>query len=85
LLDCCFAEKVVENSRFFTRLDGSKARLFICSSRASQRTWEEDKLGHGVFSANLVEILRGDRSEQINVESELFPQLCERVPLQVFN
>src|ERR1700758_5383091 len=40
-LDCCYAEAVLNGSKFFSRLDGLNAKLYLCSSRANQRTWED--------------------------------------------
>ena len=90
ILDCCFAEAIVKQMRFFSHLDGAEARLFIASSRADQLTWEEASAGHGVFTALLLDLLNAGNSAQlpgtrdtINVDAELFPFLCDQVPLYV--
>jgi len=57
IIDSCYAEHVLHGSRFFTRLDDASARLFICSARGDQRTWEEAALGHGIFSHLLLRAL----------------------------
>ena len=87
-LDCCFAEQVVAGSRFFSGLTWSEARLYICSSRGDQRTWEEEACGHGVFTALLLDALRGAApgftiGKLLDVDSQLFPFLCQQVPLYV--
>ncbi len=90
ILDCCFAEAVVARMPMFRTLDGSEARLFIASSRADQRTWEDERAGHGVFTAHLIDLLNtgsaaqlpGARDE-VQVDGELFPFLCSQLPLYV--
>ena len=54
LLDCCYAEAVLGGSQFFSALGTSIAKLFLCSSRANQRTWEDHDLRHGIFSNVLI-------------------------------
>lgn len=90
ILDCCFAEAVVRGMPFFTELDDSEARLFIASSRANQFTWEDERAGHGVFTAHMLDLLNtgsaarlGGVRDQVLVDAELFPFLCEQVPLYV--
>jgi hypothetical protein len=90
VLDCCFAEALVLQMPFFSRLDGSEARLFIASSRADQRTWEDERIGHGVFTAHMIDLLNTGSAaqlagvrDQIQVDAELFPFLCQQVPLYV--
>ncbi len=92
VLDCCFAEAVIGEMQFFNRLDGSDARLFIGSSRADQLTWEDDEARHGVFTAHLIDMLNaGDRirptvdPDRLQVDAELFPFLCDQVPLYVLD
>src|SRR5439155_7015415 len=74
-LDCCFSERVLQNSEFFASLKGTNARLFICSSRATQRTWEDQKLKHGVFTAVLLSKLARNTS----VSQRVFSKLHERI------
>ena len=90
LLDCCHAEAVLDSSRFFSTLGSSTARLFLCSSRASQKTWEDDDLRHGIFSDVLIAALSSasplsDPLGFVDVEGSLFPHLCEQVPLLTFS
>jgi hypothetical protein len=91
ILDCCYAEGITRSMRFFAGLDASDARLFIASSRQQQLTWEDDGVGHGIFTAHLLDLLRtgssvglGGERDQLDVDSELFPVLCDQVPLYVF-
>lgn len=91
ILDCCYAEGIVRRMRFFGGLDKSDARLFIASSREHQLTWEDDRVGHGIFTAHLLDLLNNGSSvelggvrEQLDVDGELFPVLCQQVPLYVF-
>ena len=90
LLDCCFAEGLVRRLPFFTALDASIARLYIASSREQQRTWEDDRVRHGVFTAHLIDLLNTGsaaqfegRKDRLDVDADLFPALCEQVPLYV--
>lgn len=90
ILDCCYAEALLSQIRFFSVLGSDRARLFIGSSRASQLTWEEERAGHGVFTAHLLDLLNtgssaslGSRREVLDVDGELFPILCRQVPLYV--
>jgi hypothetical protein len=88
-IDCCYAESIVSKSDFMKSLMDSQARLFVCSARAEQRTWEEKELGHGIFSYALIKALsKGDSvahsDNGIDVDRELFPHLCEQVPLLVY-
>jgi hypothetical protein len=92
ILDCCFAEAVIGDMQFFSELDGSEARLFIGSSRADQLTWEDDEARHGVFTAHLIDMLNaGDAirptvdPDRVQVDAELFPFLCDQVPLYVLD
>ncbi len=92
ILDCCYAEAVIAGMQFFKALDGTEARLFIASSRADQLTWEDDEAKHGVFTAHLIDMLNaGDAfrptidPDRVEVDSELFPFLCEQVPLYVLD
>lgn len=91
ILDCCYAEGITRRMDFFGTLGQSDAHLFIASSREQQRTWEDDRVGHGIFTAYLLDLLRTGSSVKLNgirdvldVDSELFPVLCNQVPLYVF-
>lgn len=89
VLDCCYAGAVTSKlSSFWELADGETARLFIASSRADQVTWEDNEIGHGVFTAHLLDLLNTGDAEALDtnrnfldVDSELFPILCEQVPL----
>jgi Caspase domain len=92
ILDCCYAEAIIAGMQFFKTLDGSEARLFIGSSRADQLTWEDEKAKHGVFTAHLIDMLNaGDAFRptvdpgRVQVDAELFPFLCDQVPLYVLD
>jgi hypothetical protein len=91
ILDCCFAEAIVRQADYFRQLGTSEARLFVASSRADQRTWEDDGVQHGIFSAHLLDLLNsgnsiqlGQPKDRLDVDGELFPVLCAQVPLYVF-
>ena len=91
VLDCCFAEGLVRQMKFFGALDQSTARLYIASSRERQRTWEDDGVERSVFTAHLIDLLNtgnaasfGVRKDWLDVDAELFPALCEQVPLYVY-
>ncbi|MPZ44223.1 MAG: hypothetical protein GEV05_12615 [Betaproteobacteria bacterium] len=90
ILDCCFAEAIVRRMTFFAGLGSRDARLFIASSREDQRTWEDDDVRHGIFTAHLVDLLNTGSSiklawqhDHLDVDGELFPVLCDQVPLYV--
>ena len=90
ILDCCYAEAIVGQLQFFSALGNDRARLFIGSSRATQETWEDEKAGHGVFTAHLLDLLNTGSSaslsnvrDALDVDGELFPILCSQVPLYV--
>ncbi|RWQ81915.1 MAG: hypothetical protein EOS85_14195 [Mesorhizobium sp.] len=91
VLDCCFAEGLVRHMTFFDALGQSVARLYVASSREQQRTWEDDDVERGVFTAHLIDLLNtgsaasfGGRKNRLDVDAELFPALCEQVPLYVY-
>ena len=92
ILDCCYAEAVIAGMQFFKTLDGSEARLFIGSSRADQLTWEDNDAKHGVFTAYLIDMLNAGSAicltidpDRVQVDAELFPFLCDQVPLYVLD
>jgi hypothetical protein len=91
ILDCCFAEGLVRRMSYFAALGQSDARLYVASSRESQRTWEDVGVRHGVFTAHLLDLLNtgsaaqfSGRKTQLDVDADLFPALCAQVPLYVF-
>lgn len=88
-LDCCHAEAIISRCSFFSELADSSARVFLCSSRAGQRTWEDQSLRHGVFSNVLIRALSSssplmDRRGYVDVKGALFPHVCEQVPRTTF-
>ena len=90
ILDCCYAEGIVRHVEHFTQLGNSDARLFVASSREDQRTWEDESVRHGIFSAHLLDLLNsgnsiqfGEQRDRLDVDGELFPFLCQQVPLYV--
>ena len=90
VLDCCYAAGIVRQIPFFNELGNDEARLFIASSRADQLTWEADQVGHGVFTAHFLDLLRTGEAPELDtvrdaveVDGELFRVLCEQVPLYV--
>ena len=90
ILDCCYAEGIVRHVEHFTRLGSSDARLFVASSREDQRTWEDESVRHGIFSAHLLDLLNsgnsiqfGQQKDRLDVDADLFPFLCQQVPLYV--
>lgn len=90
ILDCCYAEGITRRMSFFGGLGESDARLFIASSREQQLTWEDERVGHGIFTAHLLDLLKTGSSiklsgvrDQLDVDGELFPVLCDQVPLYV--
>lgn len=91
ILDCCYAEGITRRMDFFGGLGDSNARLFVASSRERQLTWEDERVGHGIFTAHLLDLLMTGSSvklkslrDQLDVDGELFPILCDQVPLYVF-
>ncbi|RIA46347.1 caspase domain-containing protein [Hephaestia caeni] len=91
ILDCCFAEGIVGRMEFFSRLGTDMARLYMASSRETQRTWEDEGAQHGVFTAHLLDLLNtgsstklGGVRDVLDVDGELFPVICDQVPLYVF-
>lgn len=89
LLDCCYAESVVSASAYFHDLGAARAKVFLCSARRNQLTFEDDRWGHGALSYLLLNALMPDSplqktDGQIAVEGTLLPYLCEQLPLLVF-
>ena len=75
---------------FFSQLGDSNAQPFIVSSREQQLNCEDEHVGHGVFTAYLLDLLNNGSPagirrarDRLDVDSELFPILCEQVPLFV--
>jgi hypothetical protein len=87
LLDCCYAEAIAARMSCFSVLGRARARIYIGSSRASQLTWEDEGVKHGIFTAFLLDALSGaafGRSKRsLDVQADLFPFLRAQVPLYV--
>ena len=87
-LDCCHAEGVIADAKFFHALEDGAARLFLCSSRADQRAWEDIALRHGLFSNAVIAGL-ADVSPLAGVDGyvdveRLFEFVCEDVAKRAF-
>ena len=87
-LDCCHAEALVAGMRFFRRLDGRRARLFLCSARTDQKAWEDAAIQHGLFSNALIRGL-ADTSPLLSVDGyvgieDLFVFVSEDVSKRAF-
>ncbi len=90
ILDCCYAGAVVAGSTFFSTLATATSRLFLCSSRGGQRSWEDDEVENGIFSNVLMNGLSitgglADARGMVDLEGSLFPYLCDQVPRAVFS
>lgn len=86
VIDCCYAEAVVSNLRFFTELEGRSGRRLIASARRDQRSWEDESLQRSLFSDVLLRALSTDSpiatpSGYVDVEGALLPHLRQQVPL----
>jgi uncharacterized caspase-like protein len=90
-LDACYAAGVTARgarnvavvSNPFARLSEGQGRLVIASAQPNQQSWEDDSLGHGIFTHHLLEALRGeaDRNADGCVSAyEVFAHLQQRVP-----
>ena len=86
VVDCCHAEALLGGMRYFTSLDGGRARLFVASARTNQLAWEDAELQRSVLSdvflracstASPIQSSAGS----VRIESALFPYLREQVPL----
>jgi hypothetical protein len=53
---------IVENP--FTRLAEGRGRLVIASAQPNQRSWEDPKVGHGIFTHHLLEALKGKADQE---------------------
>ena len=87
-LDCCHAEGIVAGTSYFRSLEGDHARLFLVSARSDQRAWEDDSIGHGLFSNAVTQGL-ADGSKIaapdgfVDVEG-LFARVSENVAARAF-
>ncbi|TYL97554.1 caspase family protein [Bradyrhizobium rifense] len=94
-VDCCHAEAVFWGSEFFSRLEGSRCRLFVASCQADQLAYEDDLLksatdasGSSLLALALFEKIDEAarlRSEHLSLDEALFPYLKRRVPALAFN
>lgn len=90
LLDCCYAEAILVSCDFFRQLSGSQLRYFIASSRADQRSWEDDILKQGIFTKFLLKALSHpspleNSGDEVAIDSKLFSYISSHVCLQVRN
>ena len=88
-LDCCHAEGIVAGTSYFRSLDGDRARLFLVSARSDQRAWEDDSIGHGLFSNAVAQALAdGSKIASpagfVDVE-DLFARVRENVTARAFS
>lgn len=67
-MDACYAAGVASGARArdlavvsptFRRLATGKGRLIISAAQANQRSWEDESIGHGIFTHHLIEALEG--------------------------
>ncbi len=89
ILDCCYAAGILEGCSFFSRLPESvRARLWLCSSNKWEPSWEESELKLPVFTFCLLSALQSrhpdaKQPDHLDLESELFPKLRDRVSSDV--
>ena len=88
-LDCCHAEGIVAGTSYFRSLNGDRARLFLVSARSDQRAWEDDSIGHGLFSNAVMQGLADGSAVAapdgfVDLES-LFAQASENVAARAFS
>ncbi|MFN2120747.1 MAG: hypothetical protein ACK2T0_10175, partial [Anaerolineales bacterium] len=86
IVDCCHAQRVLSTCRFFDHLEGSIARIYICSSDGPERSWEDKRARHGVFTAVLLSLLArrpADGWAGVMVQQRLVPLLQSAVPTAV--
>jgi hypothetical protein len=70
-MDACYAGGVAQRgardlaiiSSPYERLAEGEGRLVIAASRPNQRSWEDESLGHGIFTHHLLEALSGGADE----------------------
>jgi uncharacterized caspase-like protein len=66
-MDACYAGGVAQRgardlaiiANPYERLAEGEGRLVIAASKPNQRSWEDESLGHGIFSYHLIEALSG--------------------------
>jgi uncharacterized caspase-like protein len=90
-IDACYSGGVTAGARdvgivdnpSFDRLVEGEGRLLITAAKPHQRSWEDDSLGHGIFTHHLLEALDGkadmDHDGYVSV-LEVFKYLEREVP-----
>ena len=65
-MDACYAGGVTEGARDigliespYHRMAQGRGRMVIASAQPNQRSWEDENLGHGIFTHHLLEALQG--------------------------
>lgn len=66
-MDACYAGGVAQRgardlaiiANPYERLAEGEGRIVIAASKPNQRSWEDDSLGHGIFSYHLLEAMAG--------------------------
>jgi hypothetical protein len=82
LVDCCHAAAVVHGTDFFSKLGGMNARVFLGSSRADQRSWEDGSLQAGLFTHLLRDALSPSaEGGLVDLDRDLVPRLQRELPL----
>lgn len=87
LLDTCHSEggttrlRAAPSKENFQSLKTGAGRVIISSSRQTERSWESEKLEHGVFTGELIEALK--QQEGKAPISKVFEYLERQVPKQV--
>jgi WD40 repeat protein/uncharacterized caspase-like protein len=89
LLDACHAGGATETNLLRRCIPNGQGPVVIAACDQSELSFEDDKLGHGVFTAVILDAL-GDDFRAANVNSdgkltaaELYDYIAERVPAQV--
>jgi Caspase domain/zinc-ribbon domain len=89
-MDACYAGGVTEGARDiglvespYHRMAEGRGRMVIASAQPNQRSWEDEMLGHGIFTYHLLEALQGkadtDNDGCASV-MDIFRYLQETVP-----
>jgi uncharacterized caspase-like protein len=89
-MDACYTGGITKGGRDvgivespFRRIAEGRGRIVIASAHPSQRSWEDEALGHGIFTYHLMEALQGkadiDDDGCVSV-MEIFRYLQDTVP-----
>ena len=90
-IDACYSGGVtagardvgIVNNPSFDRLVEGEGRVLITAAKPHQRSWEDDSLGHGIFTHHLLEALHGkgdmDNDGYVSI-LEVFKYLEREVP-----